>query len=110
MAHKKSGGSSTNGRESAGRRLGFKRYQGQEVIIGNGQFPLEVVGHSRQHTLITRCLIVSLQCPKHRHLGPEVRRVRIAVSSTGTQFTVGFQVSQYCLEPHLSLLLHHLIV
>lgn len=35
MAHKKSGGSSTNGRESAGRRLGFKRYQGQEVIIGN---------------------------------------------------------------------------
>ena len=35
MAHKKSGGSSTNGRESAGRRLGFKRYQGQEVIVGN---------------------------------------------------------------------------
>lgn len=35
MAHKKSGGSSTNGRESAGRRLGFKRYQGQEVIAGN---------------------------------------------------------------------------
>lgn len=35
MAHKKSGGSSTNGRESAGRRLGFKRYQGQRVIVGN---------------------------------------------------------------------------
>lgn len=35
MAHKKSGGSSTNGRESAGRRLGFKRYQGQAVIVGN---------------------------------------------------------------------------
>lgn len=35
MAHKKSGGSSTNGRESAGRRLGFKCCQGQEVLIGN---------------------------------------------------------------------------
>ena len=35
MAHKKSGGSSTNGRESAGRRLGFKCYQGQGVIAGN---------------------------------------------------------------------------
>ncbi|MBI1302164.1 MAG: 50S ribosomal protein L27 [Alphaproteobacteria bacterium] len=35
MAHKKAGGSSKNGRDSAGRRLGVKRYGGQEVLAGN---------------------------------------------------------------------------
>src|SRR3546814_15675075 len=35
MAHKKAGGSSRNGRDSAGRRLGVKRYGGQEVTAGN---------------------------------------------------------------------------
>ncbi len=35
MAHKKAGGSSRNGRDSAGRRLGVKKYGGQEVIGGN---------------------------------------------------------------------------
>lgn len=35
MAHKKAGGSSKNGRDSAGRRLGVKRYAGQEVLAGN---------------------------------------------------------------------------
>ena len=35
MAHKKSGGSSGNGRDSAGRRFGVKRYAGQEVKAGN---------------------------------------------------------------------------
>ena len=35
MAHKKSGGSSCNGRDSAGRRLGVKRYGGQEVKAGS---------------------------------------------------------------------------
>jgi large subunit ribosomal protein L27 len=35
MAHKKAGGSSRNGRDSAGRRLGIKRYAGQEVLAGN---------------------------------------------------------------------------
>ena len=35
MAHKKAGGSSRNGRDSAGRRLGVKKYGGQEVISGN---------------------------------------------------------------------------
>ncbi|OLF75270.1 50S ribosomal protein L27 [Maricaulis sp. W15] len=35
MAHKKAGGSSRNGRDSAGRRLGVKKYGGQEVIPGN---------------------------------------------------------------------------
>ncbi|MDD3030279.1 MAG: 50S ribosomal protein L27 [Alphaproteobacteria bacterium] len=35
MAHKKAGGSSRNGRDSEGRRLGVKLYGGQEAIGGN---------------------------------------------------------------------------
>ncbi|MDZ4735893.1 MAG: 50S ribosomal protein L27 [Rhodospirillaceae bacterium] len=35
MAHKKAGGSSRNGRDTAGRRLGVKKFGGQAVIPGN---------------------------------------------------------------------------
>ena len=35
MAHKKAGGSSRNGRDSAGRRLGVKKFGGEFVIPGN---------------------------------------------------------------------------
>ena len=35
MAHKKAGGSTRNGRESEGRRLGLKKFGGQSVIAGN---------------------------------------------------------------------------
>ena len=35
MAHKKAGGSSRNGRDTAGRRLGVKRYGGEIVLAGN---------------------------------------------------------------------------
>ena len=35
MAHKKAGGSSRNGRDSAGQRYGVKRYGGQQVRAGN---------------------------------------------------------------------------
>ena len=35
MAHKKAGGSSRNGRDTAGRRLGVKCFGGENVIIGN---------------------------------------------------------------------------
>ncbi len=35
MAHKKAGGSSRNGRDSAGRRLGVKKFGGEEVVPGN---------------------------------------------------------------------------
>jgi large subunit ribosomal protein L27 len=35
MAHKKAGGSSRNGRDSQAKRLGVKRYGGQEVLAGN---------------------------------------------------------------------------
>lgn len=35
MAHKKAGGSSRNGRDSAGQRLGVKKFSGQPVLAGN---------------------------------------------------------------------------
>ncbi|WP_339668593.1 50S ribosomal protein L27 [Dasania marina] len=35
MAHKKAGGSTNNGRDSQSKRLGVKRYGGQEVLAGN---------------------------------------------------------------------------
>lgn len=35
MAHKKAGGSSRNGRDSAGQRLGVKKFGGERVIPGN---------------------------------------------------------------------------
>ena len=59
MAHKKAGGSSRNGRDSAGQRLGVKRYGGQEVLAGNVLVrqrgtkykPGSNVGVGRDHTL-----------------------------------------------------------
>ena len=59
MAHKKAGGSSRNGRDSAGRRLGVKLYGGQEAAAGNiivrqrgtKWWPGENVGMGRDHTL-----------------------------------------------------------
>jgi len=35
MAHKKAGGSSRNGRDSAGQRYGIKKYSGEKVLAGN---------------------------------------------------------------------------
>lgn len=59
MAHKKSGGSSRNGRDSAGRRLGVKKYGGENVLAGNilvrqrgtKFYPGANVGIGRDHTL-----------------------------------------------------------
>ena len=59
MAHKKAGGSSRNGRDSAGRRLGVKKFGGQEVIGGNiiirqrgtRVYPGANVGLGKDHTL-----------------------------------------------------------
>ncbi len=59
MAHKKAGGSSRNGRDSAGRRLGVKKYGGEQVIAGNiivrqrgtKFYPGENVGMGKDHTL-----------------------------------------------------------
>ena len=59
LAHKKAGGSSRNGRDSAGRRLGVKKYGGELVIPGNiicrqrgnKWWPGENVGQGKDHTL-----------------------------------------------------------
>jgi large subunit ribosomal protein L27 len=59
MAHKKAGGSSRNGRDTEGRRLGVKKYGGEVVIPGNiivrqrgTKFhPGDNVGMGRDHTL-----------------------------------------------------------
>ncbi|MBF0172011.1 MAG: 50S ribosomal protein L27 [Magnetococcales bacterium] len=59
MAHKKAGGSTRNGRDSEGRRLGVKKFGGEAVIPGNiivrqrgtRMFPGVGVGIGRDHTL-----------------------------------------------------------
>jgi len=59
MAHKKSGGSSRNGRDSAGQRLGVKKFGGEAVLAGNilvrqrgtKFWPGDNVGLGRDHTL-----------------------------------------------------------
>lgn len=59
MAHKKAGGSSRNGRDSAGRRLGVKKFGGEVVIPGNiilrqrgtKVHPGDGVGIGRDHTI-----------------------------------------------------------
>ena len=59
MAHKKAGGSSRNGRDSAGRRLGVKRFGGEHVIPGNiiirqrgtKWHPGDNVGIGKDHTI-----------------------------------------------------------
>ena len=62
MATKKAGGSSRNGRDSAGRRLGVKIYAGQKVIPGNiivrqrgtKIFPGEYVGMGKDHSIFSK--------------------------------------------------------
>ena len=62
MAHKKAGGSSRNGRDSAGQRRGVKRYSGEHVLAGNiivrqlgtTVYPGENVGMGRDYTLFAK--------------------------------------------------------
>ena len=59
MAHKKAGGSSRNGRDTAGRRLGVKKFGGEAVIAGNiiirqrgtKYHPGSNVGMGKDHTI-----------------------------------------------------------
>tara|TARA_B100001057_G_scaffold439688_1_gene473060 strand:- start:2062 stop:2310 length:249 start_codon:yes stop_codon:yes gene_type:complete len=63
MAHKKAGGSSRNGRDSAGRRLGVKKFGGESVISGNiivrqrgtKWWPGNNVGIGKDHTIFATC-------------------------------------------------------
>lgn len=62
MAHKKAGGSSRNGRDSAGRRLGVKKFGGEAVIPGNiiirqrgtQWHPGRNVGIGKDHTIFSK--------------------------------------------------------
>ena len=62
MAHKKSGGSSRNGRDSESKRLGVKKYGGELVIPGNilirqrgtKYYPGDNVGMGKDHTLFAK--------------------------------------------------------
>ena len=62
MAHKKAGGSSRNGRDSKGRRLGIKIYGGESVVPGNilarqrgtQWHPGQNVGMGKDHTLFAK--------------------------------------------------------
>lgn len=59
MAHKKAGGSSRNGRDTVGRRLGVKKFGGESVLAGNiivrqrgtKYHPGDNVGIGKDHTL-----------------------------------------------------------
>ena len=61
MAHKKAGGSSRNGRDTIGRRLGVKKFGGQSVIPGNiiirqrgtKYHPGDNVGIGKDHTIFS---------------------------------------------------------
>lgn len=63
MAHKKAGGSSRNGRDSAGQRRGVKRFGGQSVLAGNiivrqlgtKVHPGQGVGLGRDFTIFATC-------------------------------------------------------
>jgi large subunit ribosomal protein L27 len=62
MAHKKAGGSSRNGRDSAGQRLGLKMFGGEQVVAGNiiarqrgtQWHPGRNVGIGKDHTLFAK--------------------------------------------------------
>lgn len=62
MAHKKAGGSSRNGRDTAGRRLGVKKFGGEAVVPGNiilrqrgtKYHPGKNVGIGRDHTIFAK--------------------------------------------------------
>ena len=76
MAHKKAGGSSRNGRDSAGRRLGVKLFGGQSAVAGNiivrqrgtTWWAGQNVGMGRDHTLfaLTDGQVTFRKCLKGR--------------------------------------------
>ncbi len=87
MAHKKGGGSSRNGRDSAGRRLGVKRYAGERVLAGTIIVrqrgtrirPGRNVGMGRDHTLFA---LIDGQV-KFDHATKERRRANVEPVVTG---------------------------
>ncbi len=89
MAHKKAGGSTSNGRDSIAKRLGVKRYGGQEVLAGNilvrqrgTRFHAgDNVGLGKDHTLFAK----ATGKVEFRVKGPKNRTyVSIVVGDTAT--------------------------
>jgi large subunit ribosomal protein L27 len=86
MAHKKAGGSSRNGRDSAGQRFGTKRYGGQRVKAGNilvrqvgtRIHPGVNVGMGRDFTLFAKIDGVV----KFEDFGKDRKRVSIVAAET----------------------------
>lgn len=79
MAHKKAGGSSRNGRDSQAKRLGVKRYGGQEVLAGEilvrqrgtRVHPGDNVGIGKDHTLFAMTqgkVLYSTKGPLRKHM------------------------------------------
>jgi len=86
MAHKKAAGSTKNGRESQSKRLGVKKYGGENVLAGNilvrqrgTQFHAGVnVGMGRDHTLFAKAdgnVVFEIRGPRNR------RTISIATAS-----------------------------
>ncbi|MDH3639879.1 MAG: 50S ribosomal protein L27 [Gammaproteobacteria bacterium] len=79
MAHKKAGGSSRNGRDSIAKRLGIKRYAGEQVLAGNilvrqrgSTFhPGRNVGMGKDYTLFAKAagrVVYETKGPRNRNL------------------------------------------
>lgn len=91
MAHKKAGGSSRNGRDSAGQRRGVKRFGGQKVLAGNiivrqlgtRIFPGENVGMGRDYTLFAK-VEGTVQFETFVRKRKEHKRVHIVPLAAGT--------------------------
>jgi len=77
MAHKKAGGSSRNGRDSQSKRLGVKRYGGEQVTAGNilirqrgtAYHPGKNVGLGKDYTLFAKAdgtVVFEIKGPKKR--------------------------------------------
>jgi large subunit ribosomal protein L27 len=89
MAHKKAGGSSRNGRDSGGQRLGVKRYGGQVVKAGNilvrqkgtKIYPGENVGMGKDFTLFSTIAGVV----KYEKKGRDKKQVSVYVQEAQTQ-------------------------
>ena len=90
MAHKKAGGSSRNGRDSAGQRRGVKRFGGQHVKAGNiiirqlgtVVHPGENVGMGRDYTIFAKIdgIVKFEKYTRKRHVKT---RVNVEPLSTG---------------------------
>jgi large subunit ribosomal protein L27 len=84
MAHKKSGGSAKNGRDSAGQRLGIKKFGGEVVIAGNiiiRQLGTKIhpglnVGLGKDYTIFALCDGV-VEYTTFRKNGTERKRVSV---------------------------------